>query len=130
MTADMKLKIIIKKEATILATLYDLYCPYNPIIISPHIYYLNPQFAKILYTKYLLEKENAWNKTFKDILEGRESNIIKILKSIEIYNWNIIKKNLAKKSKEIIQQTMKKSKTSKIIVRRFSDSKSTSKKYI
>ena len=101
MTVDIKLKIVIKKEAAILAALYDLYCPYNPIITSPHIYYLNPEFAKILYIKYLLEKEDAWDKTFTGILEEKDSNITKTLKSIEIYNWNTIKKMLIKKSKEI-----------------------------
>ncbi len=70
----MKLIPVLKKEAVALATLYDLACPFNPFYILSHIYYLEPNLAKLLYAKYLLDKRDAWDEVFRTILNGASND--------------------------------------------------------
>ena len=99
----MKLIPVLKKEAIVLATLYDLACPFSPFYITPHVYYLEPNLAKLFYVKYLLDKFNAWDNTFEAILESTSNEIVEILRSVEIYNWNNIRKIIEDIAKRVLE---------------------------
>jgi len=99
----MKLVPILKKEAIILATLYDLTCPFSSFQILPHVYYLEPTMAKLLYAKYLLDKHNAWDEVFEAILRDSSNEVIEILRSIEIYRWRSIREVIERSARRILE---------------------------
>jgi len=99
----MKLIPVLKREAIILATLYDLSCPFSPFQTFPHVYYLESNLAKLLYAKYLLDKFSAWDEVFEAILRGSSNEVVEILRSIEVYKWEDIKEILRNVAREVLE---------------------------
>ena len=99
----MKLIPVLKREAIVLATLYDLSCPFSPFQAFPHVYYLESNLAKLLYAKYLLDRYNAWDEVFEAILRGSSNEVVEILRSIEVYKWDDIKEILKDVAKGVLE---------------------------
>jgi len=99
----MKLIPVLRREAIVLATLYDLSCPFSPFQAFPHVYYLESNLAKLLYAKYLLDKCSTWDEVFEAILRGSSNEVVEILRSIEVYRWEDIKGILENVAREVLE---------------------------
>ena len=100
----MDLIPIVKKEAMVLASLYDLECPINPASMFSNVYYLDPGMAKLLYAKYVLDKHDCWDDAFKAILKDMDNYAIEAIKAVDVYNWDVVEtmlKNVAGEVKRV-----------------------------
>ena len=92
----MRIKPLVCKEAYLLATLHDMGCPYVDLKYFPHVYYLDPHLAPLLYLRYRIDREGLWEHIFTKIVSGEEDELVRELRSIEIYKWDEIKDVLSK----------------------------------
>jgi len=99
----MRLIPVLKREAVVLATLYDLACPFSPLHIFPHVYYLEPNLAKLLYAKHLLDRRDAWDEVFEAILRDASNEITEILRSVEVYRWESIREVIEKVARGVLE---------------------------
>lgn len=91
----MRLVPVLNREAFVLVSLYDLECPFSPLLVHPHVYYLDPGLAKLLYARYLLDKNGSWDEAFEAVLRGVGGGVVEVLRSVEVYRWEEIERVLA-----------------------------------
>ena len=79
------------KEACLLVTLHDMNNPYVDLKYFPHIYYLDPHLAPLLYLRYRIDEKDLWECIFTKIINNEEDELIRELRSIEVYRWDEIR---------------------------------------
>jgi hypothetical protein len=101
------LRIILSKQADLLAKLYDLYHAQVFQENTPlYALYLG-DLSRILYYGYVFEKYDLWNKLF-DTLIGKindyeASRYLRELEGISIYRWDLLEAELELFSKKLLE---------------------------
>lgn len=107
----MDLKIVVSKEAHLLAELYELFHIYgdhkNPIYLFYH-----GETSKLLYYGSIIEKYDLWIDVFKLVI-GLETSekayrIIRRINGIRVYKWNIISSRLRKHGDKLLEYYIQK----------------------
>ena len=96
--SEMKYKRIVKREAHIIACIYELiHVTAKHLNIPLHALYLG-EMSKILYLAYIIEKDNLWREVIQYLINEKANpsmaRLMNMIKSIEVFEWENTEREL------------------------------------